>query len=281
MTTDPDLLTSYESTSHTKLYSLAGSLADRIQINSGADACFSPEFIKGAHVPRTDWRGMDRHELKEVEIQSLEFFGSNVVTLVRMPEQVLEPFRSISHAIEKYNTTDVVRNIFGSGNYIRARVQMLAVLRAACPESESRILGHVYSRQGLKSTSMRDGKYLGLHYDLYGAAVPISGRVKNVRLCVNLSPEPRFLTVSSRTVGILEDLVPESISPDSAALETLARISNQPCFRIRIEPGEAYAAPTELVLHDGDTLGRKLIDATVTFIGHFTPGSLARISTPC
>ena len=59
----------------------------------------------------------------------------------------------------------------------------------------------------------------------------------------------------------------------------LTKYPNYPVFRIKIEPGEAYIAPTENIIHDGAKLNYET-DFTWTFLGYFqTSSKLENVAT--
>jgi hypothetical protein len=49
-----------------------------------------------------------------------------------------------------------------------------------------------------------------------------------------------------------------------------------PIVKVRVNPGEVYVAPTEIILHDGSCVGKEFIDAQVTLLGPFTLGAVQR-----
>jgi hypothetical protein len=49
----------------------------------------------------------------------------------------------------------------------------------------------------------------------------------------------------------------------------LAQNPDYPVTRVRVDPGEAYIAPTENIIHDGSSLGQRFSDVHVTIRGYF------------
>jgi hypothetical protein len=50
-----------------------------------------------------------------------------------------------------------------------------------------------------------------------------------------------------------------------------------PVLRLEIRPGEAYIAPTEIVIHDATTMGKEFTDATFTVLGNFDRSVIASL----
>jgi hypothetical protein len=45
--------------------------------------------------------------------------------------------------------------------------------------------------------------------------------------------------------------------------------------RVRIDPGEAYIAPTDYLVHDGDSTGKSLPDVNYALLGRFVPPAVS------
>ena len=49
----------------------------------------------------------------------------------------------------------------------------------------------------------------------------------------------------------------------------MAAHENEPIFRLRVAPGEAYIAPTDFIPHDSTTIDKGDVDISLTLLGHF------------
>ncbi len=91
------------------------------------------------------------------------------------------------------------------------------------------------------------------------------------RIAINLGAEPRHFIFLDAALSRLATCI--GINPtDDLRVGKLGREvlggSPSPCLTlISLQPGEAYVAPTEDLLHDATTLGRDRIDISLTFLG--------------
>jgi hypothetical protein len=97
------------------------------------------------------------------------------------------------------------------------------------------------------------------------------------RLCLNLGPSHRYLLVADLDIqeigsafGIAADDVPE--------LDIVRRYlkAGYPlrCFRLRLDPGDGYLAPTELYPHDGSTMNCPGASSVAMWLGHWARRAL-------
>ncbi|MGF9763987.1 hypothetical protein AAII07_53635 [Microvirga sp. 0TCS3.31] len=109
------------------------------------------------------------------------------------------------------------------------------------------------------SNDRRSGLYVGLHID-YWDALPLEKRqLSRSRLCVNIGNTKRYFLLVNLTIAQMLELLEskgdqaELIEPAHIGQRFLVENPGYPVIRLRIEPGEAYLAPTENMLHDGSS----------------------------
>jgi hypothetical protein len=111
---------------------------------------------------------------------------------------------------------------------------------------------------------------VGLHVDSWDAATPRERAGSRRRLCVNAGEGPRYLLfVAARVSSLAERLEYIDMPVDGIATRFLRAHPDHPVVRVRIDPGEAYVASTEDLIHDGSTLGAMALDLALHFMGHF------------
>ncbi|MEX2982819.1 hypothetical protein [Streptomyces sp. C36] len=103
------------------------------------------------------------------------------------------------------------------------------------------------------------GRRLGLHVDNWDR-LPYGARHEGRRrLCLNLGPGTRYLLLGDRDIEEIFRAVrpdPEQRYPHTDDVrQYVVRGRPLQCLRIRLEPGDGYIAPTELLPHDGSTSG--------------------------
>ena len=55
------------------------------------------------------------------------------------------------------------------------------------------------------------------------------------------------------------------------------RFSDYPVFMLSIEPGEAYIAPTENIIHDGSTYFKQHCDIAAVILGQISCSPIAKV----
>jgi len=99
-----------------------------------------------------------------------------------------------------------------------------------------------------------DQKFTGLHIDRWERKSLTSYKSARNRVCLNMGPRPRYLVFM--TLDLLAIAARYGIDQTASITTSHAQIHLRehpimPVYRLRIEPGEAYIAPTESLIHDG------------------------------
>jgi hypothetical protein len=99
-----------------------------------------------------------------------------------------------------------------------------------------------------------DGKRIGLHIDQWERQPLASVRSARNRLCLNMGPGARYLVFVA--VDLWDIAASCGVAPTNPFTTRKAQVylRQHPMtnvYRLRIEPGEAYIASTECLIHDG------------------------------
>jgi len=137
-------------------------------------------------------------------------------------------------------------------------------------------LGHTDSPAGQRTTTIdqRVDQRTGLHIDNWDK-LPLTERDRSRRrLAINLGPGDRYVIVATLDICDMHAVHPiDAPFPRTGDIhEYLRRGGNLRCVRIRFEPGEGYIAPTELVPHDGSTLGIEQPSRIAFWLGDWPTG---------
>ncbi|WP_175409717.1 hypothetical protein [Streptomyces sp. TRM64462] len=127
----------------------------------------------------------------------------------------------------------------------------------------------------------RDGRRIGLHLDNWDKLPYTAKHTGRRRLCLNLGPGSRFIILT--TANAQE--ICRTVHPDYAHRyphtdDLRAYVSaGRPlrCVRIRIDPGEGYIAPTELIPHDGSTEDQPTPSSAAFWLGRWTRNTLPNL----
>jgi hypothetical protein len=140
----------------------------------------------------------------------------------------------------------------------------------------SNFLGHTDSVAGQRTTTVDQSvdRRTGIHLDNWDK-LPLAQRDRSRRrLALNLGPGDRYVLIATLDIRDLHAARPiDAPFPRTAHVRDFVREGGSlRCVRVRFEPGEGYIAPTELVPHDGSTLGIAQPSRIAFWLGHWPVG---------
>jgi hypothetical protein len=136
------------------------------------------------------------------------------------------------------------------------------------------IIHHGFHRDepGLMTvTTDGQGLRLGMHIDSWDGSAVAGRQDRGNRICANFGPSRRYLLVLPTPIwNIASD---EGSDANVNELIRLHMAASPPrrVMVLRIEPGEAYIAPTEALIHDASTWGCEQPCVAYTMRGCFLP----------
>lgn len=120
---------------------------------------------------------------------------------------------------------------------------------------------------------------LGIHLDNFDR-MPLERRHESRRrIGINLGPGNRFLVFTTQDLQGLARVSPLiERNPHTGQVRRYGAQGGQlTCIRIRLEPGEGYLAPTELIPHDGSTRGVRSPSTIAFWLGEWPCGALPSV----
>ncbi|MGA5819558.1 hypothetical protein ACPC54_17085 [Kitasatospora sp. NPDC094028] len=156
----------------------------------------------------------------------------------------------------------------------------LAALADSLGEPDAVHLGQAASPAKVLTTTpnYQDGRRIGLHVDNWDNLDYQAKHTGRRRLCFNLGPGARYVLLADLDIrAICRALYrdPERRYPHTDDLRAyVAGRQSLRCFRIRLDPGEGYLAPTELLPHDGSTEDQPEPSTAAFWLGHWPRGVL-------
>ncbi|MFI9237839.1 hypothetical protein [Streptomyces sp. NPDC053079] len=236
------------------LFGQGGSLRERCEIGSVRLSHGETDYDEGAVVPAGDWRPLNPREARWFEAEP----GTPDGTLIELVRQPLPVMRT-EEAPDLHTTA--------------------ADLYPFADRWPADFLGCV-TNPGEACTTTEDpttGRRLGLHVDNWDR-LPYGVRGDGRRrLCLNLGPGIRYFLLGDRDIEEIYRLVrpdPEHRYPHT---DDVRRYVTQgrplQCLRVRLEPGDGYLAPTELLPHDGSTLGGEQPSTAAFWLGRWPRGA--------
>jgi hypothetical protein len=116
------------------------------------------------------------------------------------------------------------------------------------------------------------GAFVGLHVDTFDCAYDEGRTQAGNRISVNVGCEARSFLFVPVSFKCLAAEVPRHAAT-SIVKEFLRADTSQTVIALRVEPGEAYIAPTESLIHDASSRSMRCDDVHVTGRGIFEPAA--------
>lgn len=145
----------------------------------------------------------------------------------------------------------------------------------------AKFLGYVDCEPNQRTTTIDTSttRRLGIHLDNFDR-LPLEDRIKSRRrIAANLGPGSRYLILAAEDI---RDILGRSAEPvrhphTDHIRRHVAAGGELTCIRIRLDPGEGYIAPTELIPHDGSTWGLETPSTVAFWLGEWPRGSLPHL----
>jgi hypothetical protein len=235
-----------------------------------------------AFVPRGPWREPGSQERRLLLAAGPPVSIGSHITLVRVPDEVMAHFAALRDRLHSCSSVDELRAWLHQHPCTTGCDAMLEFariyLRSECQLMEGGAI--VCRASGLPTTTTNDtGKYIGLHVDSwYRAKLHERANVPN-RISINLGLKARYFLYINLPLASIAALAVEQYPFDSRIRENhdglhrifMSHFGSYPVVRIRLEPGEGYIAPTENLIHDATTPGKKAPDVQYRVRGRFWP----------
>jgi uncharacterized protein len=270
-----------------------GDPSERLSLSSGTQQQFEPpgdglSYLSAAFVPREPWRAPTAAEKKALIASSPqgEWNLASDVGVFRIPDDVLLPMEKI---FEDFGTrerldADQYRVHTNHPDWDAAYDRLISHLKRqyALHEHGPTVVRLATAPPGMKTLTKDEVRgqaerfYVGLHLDTW-EKVPFRERdqAKN-RICVNLGREDRYFLFMNLTLMKMY----EALKNDGAANrddyygtdlghEFMQAFPGYPVLRLKLRPREAYIAPTDNLIHDASSVGKKYPDIALHILGYF------------
>ncbi len=268
-------------------------LAQRLTLSAGTMCAVEPpgdglSYLKAAIVPKEPWRPLSAEE-SSLLLSPVSADGWNVgsdLGVFRIPDHVIAPLERI---FEQYGTRDCL----DSATYqvhthhpdwdaaYRGLIEHLTERYALRPH-EPTVVRLATAPPGMKTVTkdtVRDRNehyYVGMHLDTWEKIPLLERHRARNRICVNLGREDRyFLFMNLTLMKMFEALGRENPACADDYYGTdlghdfMRAFPGYPVLKLRVRPREAYIAPTDNLIHDGTSVGKRYPDIALHILGYF------------
>lgn len=228
------------------------------------------DYRPTAYVPAAPWRLPTASEFALLcPVTAAD--TSSFVGLVKLPEAALAALAPLH--LDTMETEAEYLQLIEEERFTAALADCALEMWPYCATASGlKALGVRVGPPGLPTVAADPDRWAGLHVDDWDEAAERQS-TRN-RLCINLGREPRYFVFINRTVSQLDG---ETQAGGQLAGQRGTRLGNSfmaaapryPVVRLRVDPGEAYIAPTDDLIHDGSSEGKRYPDITYTLLGHF------------
>jgi hypothetical protein len=250
-----------------------------IEINSGVIAAKELGFMSytsNAYVPKNDWRVLTTPEQNDLFSNEVKRY-SEQISIIKCAKN---PFNTlIDLGLNTISTLEDSVKFSGNEYFSEALCDIFEpVLSQIKSIQDTHINMIAYRPKALYTvTENEQGKLIGLHVDNW-CRKPLAIREESQnRVCLNVGRSPRYFLFNRLNIKAIHSKCQHQslISKDTENIHEIlnayfAHYSDDPIIRIKLNPGEAYIAPTELIIHDGSSLGQSVCDLQVTIRGHIS-----------
>ncbi|WP_184549795.1 hypothetical protein [Mucilaginibacter sp. FT3.2] len=226
------------------------------------------------------WRPPNTHELNlllKKKYTKNKFQQINVLSVDRATKAAIKKLK-----IEHCQSPEDFFSIFKTDNWQQAQVRMKSFAAKYMTIDEQQIeIGLAIKSGGLEGTTINKntGNFTGLHVDSWEKYNNLGERkLARNRICFNIGLYPRYFCFINIDLQQLYNYCSEA-DPElyssfcgnnySYVWKFLEENRNYPVCRIRIDPFEAYMAPTEFILHDGSTENNPFVDIFYTLRSYY------------
>lgn len=258
-------------------------VSDRLTVSAGTQATNVINGVtleKPVTVAAGEWLRPDARQLDVLLKQKNTRHQLNQVSVLKLDAATVAALKQLQ--FENCRSTDDFFSVLKSPAWdaARGRMQAFASKYKAADDTPAEI-GPTFKAGGLQGTTVNQqtGKFTGLHIDSWEMYNSLCERkTARNRICFNIGLFPRYFCFVNLDVQQLYQRMTQSEPEAYQGLcgnytpfvwKFFEENRAYPVTRIRVDPYEAYIAPTENILHDGSTEDNPFIDIFYTLRSYY------------
>lgn len=256
-------------------------LRDRVALSSGIEEvkmingmpCF-----KRAFVPSEPWTSPNEDEVKILQAEENENGIYQQLAIVTIPKELKKSFHNLKLYSCK-NDADAQR-IGATPAYKKVLGEFIEYFSPWHKGDDPPVPHFIYvGRPGLRTTTFNRNEnfFIGMHLNSWEKKQMNERHIARNRICLNLGLDPRYFLFynleyrqMAKMAGFPENFLNQKNQHHYEVLYKFYELfPDYPIIRLRIDPYEAYLAPTENVVHDGTTEGCTQTDVNLGIRGYY------------
>jgi hypothetical protein len=258
----------------------SGSLCERIELSDGSERAGRDDpgdapYHEEAVVPTDAWRRPSQAELRDLSASPLDAGRDHDDVLVVPLSQLVDAVRTTLERPAAPLDSAALLASARSPAFRAALAGRVDDLAPFCRSHEGlQFIGPSVSLPGQRTCTVDYQRLpfrrIGLHVDSWDGGIAAGRAGGRRRLCINAGESSRYFLFVARPISALaKERSSGTDHADRVAASFLAAQPHWPIVRLRLDPGEAYVASTEDLIHDGSTAGATTLDLSLQFLGYF------------
>jgi len=262
---------------------------DRIKLSNGSVAArnISEEsYEEEASIPSPDWHEPSALENEMLLADEFDPDYTKTIGIIKLPDSLIDLLKkfNLSHVTSITELRDKISQ--DSSLFEMIKTGFKNVIDHHSFVENGYVIHDILVNDGNRLTTtinLDNGKFTGLHIDFWDGLKLNQIEDARNRISFNLGEEPRYFTFINKTVVQLHAELQshfgnEHFNQDKLLKHFLKNNPDYPIVKVKVEPYEAYIAPTENLIHDGSTLGSKHKDIQLFTRGYFSIRKLEDIA---
>ncbi len=210
-------------------------------------------YVPDARVPLLDWHPATQEELSVLWSVTAPPAHRSVAIVRLLSPQLIRLFENRDDIFQRADDSDTLKHpLIGL---------LLDIIRNAgilTRQVHSARIGRDDPGLITMTRAVDQDARVGLHFDMWDRLAVDDLKSGSNRVSVNLGPSDRYFIFLNQTAAGMAAIlnredVPFRRDVNSIGAAFMSAFPQYPIVRLRLRPGDAYIAPTENILHDGNS----------------------------
>jgi hypothetical protein len=249
-------------------------IRQRIHLSRGTCAAQTidgnpPYYVDDARVPIPDWRHATADENAILWSREVPPAHSGVGIVRLLSPSMLRLFKNRGDIFESPSDEETLKHPL-----MDLLLDVIAKRGLVIKHVHSARIGRDEPGRITMTKAVGEDARVGLHFDRWDMCPMDNLESSTNRVAMNLGPTDRYFIFVNQTAAgmysMLTDLelrVQRDVAPIGKAF--MHAFPSYPVVRVRLQPGEAYIAPTENILHDGSSAEVRNVNHYLSVRGRF------------